>query len=242
MKIKVCGLTGADEIQALDDLGVHHGGLWCRVPQGRYNLSEKAFRQLANVKTKGLELVWVTFESTFVAIQSMLRGTSIQAVQLHGFQLPSLIAEIRKKLDSTIKIFKVLHVRDDRCLEEGLIQRYIQAGADYFVIDTFLSKNKLGSTGVSIDIGFLSDFIPSMIGRHRAIIAGGIGAHNIRQVYDWVAPYGVDMDSAVHTSGRIDKHKVRAIVGKLPVGTGISTQVHPFGHFWRTFTDCHYES
>jgi tryptophan synthase alpha chain len=239
MKIKVCGLTSAEEIRAMDDLGVHHGGLWCRVPQGRYNLSEEAFRRLANIQTERLALVWVTFESTFVSIQSMLHGTSIQAVQLHGFQLPSLIAEIRKKLNGTVKIFKVLHVRDGRCLEEGLIQRYLEAGADYFVIDTFLSKDKLGSTGIPIDIGFLNDFIPSMIDRHRAIIAGGIGAHNIRQVYDWVAPYGVDMDSAVHTSGRIDKHKVRAVICRLPVGTGISTRATSIE---TPLTDSHRES
>ena len=225
MKVKICGLLQKDEIDTLDKLGVDYGGVWFGIPEGKYNLSDAEARSLLKVKTKKLSLVPVTFKNNFEEICAVIRNTQAKAIQLHGFQLPALIKKIKQEFRDALKIMKVLHIRNLECLESDLIARYKEAGVDYFILDSYLSKKEIGSTGRPIDDSVLTEFVP-VIQNNKTIIAGGISEKNIGWISEKINPYGVDIDSSVRTGDRIMYSKVMELLDALYSVGGVSTPVH----------------
>lgn len=222
MKVKICGLLQENEIQVLDTLGVDYGGIWFGIPEGKYNLADAEARSLLKVKTKKLSLVSVTFKNDFGEICSVIRNTQTKAIQLHGFQLPALIRKIKQEFQDELEIMKVLHIRNLECLESDLISRYKEAGADYFILDSYLSKKEIGSTGRPIDNSVLAEFVP-VIQKSKTIIAGGISEKNIGWISEKINPYGVDIDSSVRTGDRIMYSKVLELLGALDAVKGVSS-------------------
>ncbi len=215
MKIKICGITNEVEIFNLDALGIEFGGLWYNIPKGKYNLTENRFRSLTCIKTKTLKYIWVTFENSFQNIKNMIQSNPIFGIQLHGFQLPSIVKNINYEFKESITIFKVIHIQNNYCLEEELINRYVDAGVDFFILDTYLSKEKIGSTGVPLCHETLNQLIPFKIDNMMAMIAGGINEHNIHQIYSSYNPYGVDIDSSARKNGRINKDRISILLNNL---------------------------
>lgn len=215
MNIKICGITNEVEISMIDELGVPFGGLWLNIPKGKYNLTEDEFRILTNIRTQTLRFIWVTFENSFQIIKKLIQTTSLYGIQLHGFQLPSLVKEIKCEFQQSIKIFKVLHIQKDKCIEEEFIDRYLSAGVDYFILDTYLSKDQIGSTGVALSNNSINKLVPAKIDNTKVMIAGGINQHNICNIFDSYKPFGVDIDSSARKDGEISKECISGILNNL---------------------------
>lgn len=213
MNIKICGLVDCDEVRELDKLEIDYGGVWWGIPKGRYELSDKQAKVLLSQKTQCLKLVLVTFESSLERIDALVNDTQAHAVQLHGFQLPSLIKQLKRKFDDRIKIMKVLHVSEEECMEDNFIDRYVDVGTDYFIFDTFISKNNIGSTGKPLNLRFPLDYVHK-IHQDKIIIAGGIGADTIATIYDRLQPHGVDMDSSVRIGNALNYEQVARMAVK----------------------------
>jgi len=215
LKLKVCGITHKKEVLSLDNLGVHYAGVWYGIPNGKYNLSAHELRLLINVHTRSLKFILVTLEKSFQTIYSLIKDTPIYGIQFHGFQLPSLVKEIKSRFSDQVKIFKVLHIQNNGCLESGFIDRYIEAGVDYFILDNYQSRERIGSTGKEVDIRFLDHFIAEKLDRKKVMLAGGINEYNIARLSHLIKPFGFDIDSSARTGGRIKAKRVFCILNNL---------------------------
>ncbi|MGD9210170.1 MAG: hypothetical protein PVI90_05310 [Desulfobacteraceae bacterium] len=213
--LKICGITQPEEIQLLDDLGVNFAGVWSGIPEGMYNLSRQELLSLSLSTRNSLKLILVTLHNTLSTIKSLVESVDLAGIQLHGFQLPSFVQQIRDAFGESLQIFKVLHVHGEICVEDNLIQRYIQAGVDIFIIDTFQNKHHIGSTGIPLKEDFLDRFIPDRLAANQIILAGGIAPSNIRQICYNYRPFGIDIDSAARKNGKINKACVARLMAQM---------------------------
>ncbi len=223
--LKICGITQAYEIGFLDDLGVDYAGLWSGVPYGAHNLSAEELMALSRYPRRGLKLILVTMQHSVAILESLVKGADLHGIQLHGFQLPSVVRRMREALGDKIRIFKVLHVQDDMCAEDHLIERYKRAGVDYFIIDSFVDRQRIGSTGIVLSNRFLRRFLQDRLPADRIIIAGGIDATRIGRLCRDHHPYGVDIDSGARQCGKISSERVARILAHL----------RPNNLFWKRF-------
>jgi phosphoribosylanthranilate isomerase len=212
MHIKICGITNHSEIELLDNLGVNFAGLWFGTKQGRSNLEMHEIPELCDLPRKRLQPVLVTVDIDPTELAVLFSNDSIYALQLHGFQLPKKIALIRRILPSSVKLIKALHICDGHCIEEPFIQQYLESGVDYFVMDNFISKEKIGSTGVKLPTSYVIEFFKRNNIADRTMIAGGIDRYSIAELSAIPGLFGYDIDSSVKANNRIDMARLHDIV------------------------------
>ena len=148
MKIKVCGVTERAEVELLGRCGVDGAGLWHWVAGGDAELSRSAFaRRAADARACEVEPVLVTFAADPEGVCALARACAIKYVQLHAYQLPKVVAALRRP---GLHLVKVLHVRGGRCVEERLIDAYERAGVDSFLLDVTSYDGSVGSTGETL--------------------------------------------------------------------------------------------
>jgi phosphoribosylanthranilate isomerase len=194
----------------LDEAGVDYAGLWFNMP-GRHCLSRSQFIELVSAPTRHVRCVGVTTQNVPDEVAAFVRGLGLGAVQLHGFWLPAAITRLRDLLAESIEIFQVLHVQHSNCLESALLSRYVTCGAHAFVIDSFVSRDQVGSSGQRVPftaVGALLKTLPT----ERTFLAGGLDADAIREVRESFSLRGVDMDSSSRVSHRIDRGRVQSLV------------------------------
>lgn len=213
--LKICGITRSVDIRLLDNLGIDYAGLWCGIPQGAYNLETSVFIRLSNIPTQVLKFVIVTFQQSLKFFAPLVENSRISAIQLHGFQLPAFVKQLKSVLGSHIKIFKVIHVKGDYCSEETLIKRYLDAGTDIIILDSMRNQYHIGSTAIQINKNFMDKFMLQGISPEKIIIAGGINESNIRSLCQIYHPFGFDIDSAAKYDQWVCKNRVVRIMDQI---------------------------
>jgi len=216
IQLKVCGVATEADLRVLDDALVDYAGLWFHMPRGTYSLDRPRFLELCSQPRSRLACVAVTTHSDPEAIASFLRGSRVAAVQLHGFLLPGALRRLRRSLAEDVELFKVLHVKDDECFESSLIRAYADSGADAFVLDRYVSSDRLGSTGQRIPNQVLESLVAA-IGCKRVFVAGGVSPENVGEIASRFGIRGVDLDSSVRRAGQLDQARVRALVGAVSI-------------------------
>jgi phosphoribosylanthranilate isomerase len=218
MLFKVCGLHGDGaeaEAEMLAEVGVDLVGLWHGVGGGAADLSSSELVRLAAVsRTATLVPVLVTFQRDVSALCSALCLSRVSWVQLHGFQLPSLVRDLRKSLGSRAPtIVKVLHAGADGCLDVRLVSAYERAGVDAFLLDGVDRAGRIGSTGEPLCAAVALDVVGSL--DRPFFLAGGISAE-IGAGYAGLAAHehfaGIDVSTAARDAdGRLRASRVEMI-------------------------------
>lgn len=212
MKVKICGISHESEVKTLDSMNVNYCGLWWKISGGKYTLTDDKLHSLLNSSTRNLKKIVVTFEGNVTNFCSILCNDNVYGIQLHGFQLPSVIRKI-KEIRSDVKVFKVLHIKGTQCFEETMINRYRESGVDFFILDNFVSASQIGSTGKMLDLDYLYKF-SSKLTCSKVFIAGGISVENMPQLARIPNLYGVDIDSSARSSDAISQGNVCEIMSK----------------------------
>lgn len=211
-KIKICGIKTAEEVQLLDELNVSYAGVWHGVPKGGHNLDLDQLVTLSTLPVKTLEFILVTMQHDLKLIGEAVEKGNITGIQLHGFHLPSLVGKIKSTFGDALKIFKVVHVKDAKCVEEDLVDRYLDSGADVLILDSYQDTQNIGSTGISIEPQFVDDFLEKRPIADRVMLAGGMNNTLISQALQKHALFGFDIDSAARVDQAINRDKVSEIL------------------------------
>jgi phosphoribosylanthranilate isomerase len=211
IQVKICGTTDSTELRMLDRIGVDYAGLWFNVPQGKYTLEKPAFIHLARTPLSRLRLIGVTTESDPAVVSEFVRESGVTGVQLHGFQFPTEVLAIKRRLGDGITLLKVLHIQNGKCLENPLLKEYARCGADAFILDNFISRERSGSTGQRIPTATVAGLV-DIFGTDRVFLAGGMDEQGIRQLRSNLPLRGVDIDSGARIQSRIDGRLVMGIV------------------------------
>lgn len=212
MLVKICGATGAGEVERLAGAGVDLVGLWHGVRHGHADLTLDTLTRLAAVARDRPRPVLVTMASEVDVVRDAVTRSGVRWVQLHGFQPPGVVRALRSACPE-VTVVKALHVRGGVCVEQALVGAYERSGVDVFLLDAFTEDGRVGSTGQSVDPG-AAVAVADRLDR-PFLLAGGLTAANVDRYREVVAHprfLGIDVDSAGRGGdGRIDRDRVVTI-------------------------------
>lgn len=211
-RIKICGLTRHEDVQAAVAAGADALGFVFYSKSPRYIQPEAAARLMAKippfVSTVGL------FVNAGVAeVQEVVAQTSISLLQFHGDETPALCAAIASAVNRPyIRAIRVKPDTDPADLLE--YESDYRAASTLFtglLLDTYVDS--YGGSGKVFDWSLIPENIAP-----RVVLSGGLSAQNATDAVQRVRPYAVDVSSGVeHDKGIKDAAKIRAFIAAVRV-------------------------
>ena len=204
MIIKVCGMRDADNIRAVQSLGVDWMGFIFYAKSPR-NVSELPGYLPVNAKRVG---VFVNEDPAVVS--SRVKEFHLSIVQLHGTEDAPYIGRIRA-LCPGITVIKALSIASAADLKQA--ERYFGM-ADYLLFDT---KAKLaGGNGTQFDWSVLESYNGTL----PFILSGGIGPQDANRINAFSHPMmaGIDLNSCFESSPAVkDPDALHTFLSKLSI-------------------------
>lgn len=201
-RVKLCGLTRTDDVQLAAQVGATHAGFIMVRGTPRAVAITQAESLAATARARGLKAVGVFRDQPAYEVAAIAETLSLDAVQLHGREKETEIAELRRCLPPSTEIWAVRAVEESRITEARW--------ADRPLFDASVGGAS-GGTGSTFDWELIRGWneLPS------ALLAGGIGPDNAARAAK-LGAYALDVSSGVETApGLKDKGKLRALFAEL---------------------------
>ena len=194
-RIKICGLTRREDIQAVNEAMPDYGGFV--FAESRRQVDMKQAAALREGLDPGISAVGVFVNAPIKDIEEICRNGIIDHVQLHGEETAEYIRRLREKI--SLPIIKAVS------MNENVTQQQLEAiDADYLLLD----QGK-GGTGKTFDWGL----IPNL--KTPFFLAGGLDPFNLKDAVRRVRPYAADLSSGVETDGKKDREKILQAVRSI---------------------------
>ena len=199
MKVKICGLQPARDVQLCIDLGINFLGFvfYKRSPR---NINLEDIKKLKKFNKQNSSFVAVTVNPDDKFIKSQVIG-NFEYIQLHGSETSERVSEIKSM---GLKIIKAIKIKD-----EADIKSYKQyENADVILFDT---------PGMEKSIQFPEDLISKLPKGEKYALAGSISENNIENI----AKLGVtfcDLSSSLELDTQIgykDHLKIKKFIKKV---------------------------
>ena len=194
-KIKLCGLSRLEDIQAANRLRPDYVG-FVFAPKSRRYVTPPEARALKGALDEGIQTVGVFVDAPVDQVARLLNRGVIDVAQLHGHEEDGYIQILRQQTERPIwQAFRVAHVGD-------------LAPAQTSAADCILLDSGAG-TGKVFDWDLLQYI-------HRPFfLAGGLDPANVPDALRQAPPYGVDVSSGIETDGRKDQEKMAQFVAAV---------------------------
>jgi phosphoribosylanthranilate isomerase len=198
MKVKICGITNLEDALLCCELGTDALGFIFYEKSKRfidYENAKEIISKLPSFVTK----VGVFVDENVDVINEASRKIGLHIAQLHGSETPSDIDRI------ILPVIKSLRVNKEFDFSHPFFFKHCA-----ILLDAY-SDNQFGGTGTTFDW----KLIPHEL-KHKIILAGGISAENIEEVYANIKPQAVDLSSSVEAyPGKKDEKKLREFFNKI---------------------------
>ncbi len=170
MKIKVCGMREAENIEAIAALAIDYMGFIFYEPSSRFvgeDFEERLCRMLPNhIKKVG---VFVGAEKEYVLEKAA--KYQLDFAQLHGGETPEYCETIKK---TGLKIIKVFSVGEKFNFE---MLKFYKKYSDFFLFDT--KGEKHGGNGITFDWKILEAYNSEV----PVFLSGGISLDNLQDIH-----------------------------------------------------------
>lgn len=209
VKIKICGLTRKEDIEAANEvLPEYIGFVFARMSK-RYISPERA-EILSRQVSPRIRKTGVFVKNDISLITDLAERQIIDVIQLHGQEDETYVRELLGALETikrprreiqVIQAFSISNEEDIRKAEESL--------ADLILLD----QGK-GGTGTCFNWK-----LAEQVSR-PFFLAGGLKEENIEEAIERTRPYGVDISSGAETNGVKDREKIKRIIRRIRDGKG----------------------
>jgi phosphoribosylanthranilate isomerase len=197
MKIKICGLNIARDVQLCIDLKVNLLGFVFYKKSSR-NTNFKDIKNLSKFNKKNSSFVAVTVDPSDDFIKENILG-NFEYIQLHGSETKERVAEIK---NMGFKIIKAIKVKKDSDIEK--FKEF--TNADIILFDT---------PGMEKSIEFPKDLITKLPKGERFALAGSISADNVENLYKLGVNF-FDLSSNLESQlGYKDHLKIKSFLNKV---------------------------
>lgn len=209
-RVKICCISSVAEAQTAIKLGADALGLVGRMPSGPGVVADELAAQVVQATPPPIATFMLTSETTVDGILAHQRRVGANTIQLVDAVPADTYVQLNVLLPA-VKLVQVIHVIDERTIDEALLA--VQLGADALLLDSGnpnLAVKELGGTGrvhnwqVSRRIVEQSP-VP-------VFLAGGLNAGNVREAIETVRPFGLDICSGVRTNGQLDAQTLEAFM------------------------------
>lgn len=195
-KIKICGLTRAQDIRTANALQLDYIGFVFAPKSKRFVAPEQA-KQLRRQLAPGIQAVGVFVNAPPEQIAALLADGTIDIAQLHGQEDTAYIARLRSLTHTPIwQAFRIESTED--------ISRANASPADLVLLD-----HGAGGTGERFDWTLLHGMARPFV------LAGGLTSQNAAEAIAQARPYAVDASSGCETNGVKDPAKMLAFVNAI---------------------------
>ena len=201
--LKICGITRAEDLQAVVDSGADAVGFIAFSKSPRHIEAEALKALLDSVDTEDILKVGVFVDATKDFIRKYI-DAGLDVVQLHGSETP----EFARSLGVTV--WKALRLK-----EESQIFEYAHYPCDKLLVDSFVKDSTIpGGTGHVANWRLAKQFVRAT--KTAVLLAGGLKAENILEAFEAVKPFGFDLSSGVETSPGIKSEaKIEELIMEL---------------------------
>jgi phosphoribosylanthranilate isomerase len=203
VEIKFCGLTRPADAALAASLGASYvGAIFASGPR---RISPARAAEIFTASGGAVRHVGVFGAERPADVARAARTALLDIVQLHGDPTAEYAARVRA--ETGLPVWAVVRVASGTA--EARIAELDQV-ADSIVLDAFV-PGRLGGTGATFDWQGAARW--TRPARARLVVAGGLGAHNVREAIHWLSPDVVDVSSGVESAPGIKDHELmRAFV------------------------------
>jgi phosphoribosylanthranilate isomerase len=210
-RIKICGVTQADDAARVGSSGVDFVGLnfW---PRSKRHVAPERAPMLASIvrSTGNAKLVGVFVDPDLDEIQAITSTVDLDIIQLHGDEEPDFVNKVSLAVYRPVwKAIAVKSARDICHLEVW--------GAEALLLDAPTPGR--GGAGASFDWGLAREArqrFPNL----TIVLAGGLTPENVGAAIQQVEPWAVDVASGVEAAPGIkDEAKLAAFIGAARLGS-----------------------
>lgn len=200
MKIKICGITNAEDANVAVTAGADALGFVMYRKSPRFVEPAAARAIVASLPPFVLPVgVFVNEEAK--RVRSLMDECGFALAQLHGDESVLYCQNLSRP------VLKALRLKD-RATFLALAEFQGRANVRGFLIDAF-SGQAYGGTGQMVDWALAQEAARSS----QVILAGGLNPTNVAGAIQMVRPYGVDVSSGVEQSpGKKDQDKLKAFI------------------------------
>jgi phosphoribosylanthranilate isomerase len=184
VRIKVCGMTRAEDVAEAARLGVDAVGL-VFYPKSPRNVSIDQARELVTALPAFVTVTALFLDPDRDHVQRVLDNVRVELLQFHGGEPAEFCRGFGRPYIKAVPMGGQVDVSE-------YAQRH--AGAAALLLDSHAAGQR-GGTGVSFDWASL----PKVEGP-PVILAGGLNPSNVGTAIRIVRPYGVDVSSGVESA------------------------------------------
>ncbi|MDC0937370.1 phosphoribosylanthranilate isomerase [Pelagibacteraceae bacterium] len=197
MKIKICGLNIARDVQLCIDLKVNLLGFVFYEKSSR-NINLKDIKNLSKFNKKNSSFVAVTVDPSDDFIKENILG-NFEYIQLHGSETKKRVTEIK---NMGFKIIKAIKIKKESDIEKFKEFR----NADIILFDT---------PSMEKSIEFPKDLITKLPKGEKYGLAGSISADNVENLYKLGVNF-FDLSSNLESQlGYKDHLKIKSFLNKV---------------------------
>jgi phosphoribosylanthranilate isomerase len=205
VRIKICGLTRAEDARLALTLGADYlGFIFARSPRRIDPETAEAIMQNLGKdqsgKPSGVERVGVFVNADRGFIEETVRRAGLTMLQLHGDEDPRYCTQFE------LPVIKALRIRDRSVIDQ--IENY---PTPYILLEPYV-RGKHGGTGVQANWKLAAEIVRTFPGK-CFFLAGGLGPENVQAAIAAVQPFAVDASSALESRPGIkDKQLVKKFI------------------------------
>ena len=202
VRVKVCGITNREDLEAAVDAGADALGFVVGVPESPRNISVDRARDLVEAMPPFVQGVLVSVFHSIDQLETLCSCLAPDAVQVAGTLSRDAIGE-------QLRGFRVIQVVAVNNQAAGVAPP--TAHCDAVVADSCV-LGAYGGTAKTHNWN-VSRAIRELIAPTPLILAGGLTSGNVRAAIETVRPYAVDVSSGVEVRAGIkDPAKIRAFI------------------------------
>jgi len=208
--IKICGLTKTSQARSIAEFKINAIGVIGVKNSPRFVPEEeciKIFNEVEKVSSN-IEKVLVIANERLEEVKCINnRSTPPSVIQLHGNESVDYCRELKNEFPS-IKLWKAFRLKSINDLEKTI---QYEKNIDAILIDAWDDKS-LGGTGNRVPI----ELLLNKTFKVPWILAGGISAEIIPEIFSKLRPDGIDASSRLEISPGIkDIKKVESLVREI---------------------------
>ena len=199
MKVKICGLNPARDVQFCIDLNISYLGFIFYEKSPR-NIDFKDVKILKNYNKRGSSFVAVSVNPNNEFIKDIVLG-NFDFIQLHGSESNDRVNEIKKM---GLKVIKVIKVKSEADIED--YKKY--SNADIILFDT---------PGMEKSIEFPKNLITKLPKGDKYALAGSVSEKNIENIMKIGVTF-CDLSSSLESDTEIgykDHSKIKKFIKKV---------------------------
>ena len=204
-RVKICGITRAQDAIAASDSGVDALGLVFYAGSSRHIELETA-KAIMKVIPPFITTVALFKDATVEQVNEVTQELDFDLLQFHGSESPEFIQQFHHPY------LKAIGMQDPTGLPSTIARFERSKG---FLLDSH-AAGAAGGTGETFDW----DTIPSEL-RQQIILAGGINPDNVAECITRIKPYAIDVSSGVESSPGIkDQGKIEQLMKQIRLSDG----------------------